>query len=75
MCCALNSLGECLGRSCLYLTSLRGELLKTLGRRGKRPGEMNEPAGVAVDSMGNWVVADSRNHRVQVRSQARATGA
>ncbi|KAK7111070.1 uncharacterized protein [Littorina saxatilis] len=55
-----------LGRSCLYLTNLKGELLQTLGRRGKRPGELNDPAGVAVDSVGNWVVADSKNHRVQV---------
>ncbi|XP_076434864.1 E3 ubiquitin-protein ligase TRIM32-like isoform X1 [Babylonia areolata] len=55
-----------LGRSCLYVTNQRGELSKVLGRRGKRCGELNEPAGVAVDSVGNWVVADSKNHRVQV---------
>ncbi|KAL8563392.1 hypothetical protein ACOMHN_063389 [Nucella lapillus] len=58
-----------LGRSCLYLTNQKGELNKTLGWRGKRYGELNEPAGVAADSMGNWVVADSKNHRVQVFSE------
>jgi DNA-binding beta-propeller fold protein YncE len=30
-----------------------------------KPGEMNEPIGIAVDSAGNVYVADSRNNRIQ----------
>ncbi|KAK7483925.1 hypothetical protein BaRGS_00024809 [Batillaria attramentaria] len=55
-----------LGCSCLYLTSLTGELRKTLATKGHGPGELNEPSGITVDSAGNWIVADSRNNRIQV---------
>lgn len=32
---------------------------------GERPGEFDEPRGVAVDAAGNILVADTNNHRIQ----------
>ena len=34
-----------------------------LGRRG---GEFGDPAGMAIDKSGNLIIADARNHRLQV---------
>ena len=40
--------------------------LKFLGCEGTKDGEFTRPNGVTVDDEGNIIVADSRNHRIQV---------
>ena len=40
-------------------------VLRTIGGKGKNPGEFHYPKGTAVDGEGNIYVADSWNHRVQ----------
>ena len=37
-----------------------------LGSEGSEPGQFLRPQGVAIDAEGNIIVADSRNHRIQV---------
>ncbi|MBK8466944.1 MAG: 6-bladed beta-propeller [Chloracidobacterium sp.] len=54
----------------LYKTSpanSEGDLsnAKIVGSIGNKPGEFSRPRGVAVDSSGNFYVADTGNHRVQ----------
>ena len=41
-------------------------VLKFLGCEGTKDGEFTRPNGVTVDDEGNIIVADSRNHRIQV---------
>jgi tripartite motif-containing protein 71 len=40
------------------------------GRYGRRPGEFNSPAGLAVDPQGNIYVADYGNNRIQKLSRS-----
>lgn len=40
-------------------------LVEVFGGRGIKAGQFNFPAGIAVDSRGDLLVADSYNHRVQ----------
>jgi DNA-binding beta-propeller fold protein YncE len=47
------------------ITAVLGQPLAVVGRRGSRPGELESPAGLAVDSRGNLYVADRGNHRIQ----------
>ena len=39
------------------------------GCSGSGPGQLSDPAGLVVDSVGNMVVADSRNHRLCLFTQ------
>lgn len=50
--------------------SQTGRVLARWGRYGTRPGEFNEPAGIAVDSHGNVYVADFGNNRIQKLSSS-----
>jgi DNA-binding beta-propeller fold protein YncE len=50
--------------------SQTGRVLARWGRYGTRPGEFNEPAGIAVDSHGNVYVADFGNDRIQKLSSS-----
>ena len=43
-----------------------GSLLQSVGASGTGQGQLTMPLGVAVSREGNFVVADSRNHRLQV---------
>ena len=52
----------------MYLSDLDGEVIGRFGNLGYRSGQFIEPSGVAADAMGHWLVADSRNNRVQVKS-------
>ena len=38
------------------------------GQRGKGPVEFRDPTDVFVDDVGNMIVVDSRNHRLQIIS-------
>jgi len=46
-----------------------GSLLQSIGAAGTEDGQLSMPLGVAISREGNFVVADSRNHRVQVFRQ------
>lgn len=43
-----------------------GKLLRTIGKRGKEPGELNFPEGLAVAKDGRLYVVDALNFRYQV---------
>lgn len=43
-----------------------GAVLFRGGEPGREPGQFDYPRGLAVDAEGNFYVADSRNHRIQV---------
>jgi len=62
-----------LGLDCIYILNLESEGGRckntTYGGTGTGPGCFSDPAGLAVDSLGNMLVADSRNHRVCVYSK------
>ncbi|XP_041371012.1 uncharacterized protein LOC121384617 [Gigantopelta aegis] len=55
-----------LGLNVMYLVNLDGNVLHTFGSFGHHAGCFNQPSGITVDSVGNWIVADSRNDRLQV---------
>jgi len=47
---------------------LTGKFITKIGKPGSGDGELNHPAGLAVEASGNLVVVDSGNHRLQVFS-------
>lgn len=59
-----------IGRSDIVKLSPSGRVLARLGKVGSRPGELNQPAGMAVDKDGNIYVADFGNNRIQKLSPA-----
>ena len=46
-----------------------GDFVKGFGKKGIRDGEFWKPVSVCVDNEGRVIVADCRNHRVQILSQ------
>ncbi len=46
-----------------------GEIIKTIGKRGKEEGEFNFPSHTTVDPKGNLYVVDTMNGRVQIFDQ------
>lgn len=48
------------------VTRYKAEVVRTYGSKGRKPGQFNEPEGVAVGPNGNIYVVDSLNNRVQV---------
>jgi sugar lactone lactonase YvrE len=46
-----------------------GKLIKTWGKRGSGPGELNGPHALAFDSQGRLFVGDRSNNRVQIMDQ------
>ena len=46
-------------------------MYRILGSSGRGIGEFLDPAGIALDSQGNMIVADARNHRLQLFSKKR----
>ena len=45
------------------------ESFKRFGASGAGDGQFNEPAGIAVDDVGNILVADYRNHRLSLHDK------
>ena len=45
--------------------------MKVFGGSGTGPGKFWDPAGLVVDDLGQCLVADSRNHRLQLIGQDR----
>lgn len=46
-----------------------GEIIKTIGKRGREEGDFNFPAHITVDSKGNIYVVDTMNGRIQIFDQ------
>lgn len=44
----------------------QGNLIKTIGKRGTKPGEFNFPTSIWIDQLGNAYIIDAMNFRVQV---------
>lgn len=44
----------------------QGKLIKTIGKRGTKPGEFNFPTSIWIDQLGNAYIIDAMNFRVQV---------
>lgn len=50
----------------IHVTTLKGKLLYSIGKRGSGDGEFNRPTFIDVADDGNLYVSDSMNHRVQI---------
>jgi len=57
-----------LGLDCVYILDPMTVNTKVFGSSGSGPGELSDPAGLVVDTAGNIIVADSKNHRLCVFS-------
>ena len=53
------------GEHCVSMFSGSGDKIRSFGTYGSQRGQMINPLGVAVDTEGNILVADSGNHRIQ----------
>jgi len=53
-----------LGLDCVYILDPANISVKMFGSSGSGPGQLSDPAGLGVDTEGNMIVADSRNHRL-----------
>ena len=51
------------------------QVVGSLGRQGRRPGCLNSPAALGVDSQGRVLVADTGNDRVTVLAPEPGEGA
>jgi len=57
-----------LGLDCVYILDPVTINAKVFGSSGSDPGQFCDPAGLVVDTAGNMIVADSKNHRLCVFS-------
>jgi len=55
-----------LGLNCIYEMTLSSNKVRTFGTQGKKEGQFNDPAGLVTDDMGNLIVNDAGNDRLQV---------
>ena len=63
-----------LGRDLIIILESKGHddnRVKVFGGSGTGPGKFWDPAGLVVDDVGQCLVADSRNHRLQLIGQDR----
>jgi len=58
-----------LGQDCVYTLDPETRDTTVFGQSGSGTGCFSDPAGLVVDSIGNMLVADSRNHRVCLYSR------
>ena len=49
----------------MFVLSKTQDAIK-IGQRGRSLAEFRDPTGVLVDDVGNMIVVDSRNHRLQI---------
>ncbi len=50
----------------IHVTTLKGEFIGVIGKKGLGDGEFNRPTFIDVGSDGKLYVADSMNHRIQI---------
>jgi len=55
-----------LGLDCIYTLNTDGNHAEMFGSSGTGSGQFQDPAGLVLDDNGNIIVADSRNHRLQI---------
>jgi len=61
-----------LGLNCVYILSLKDNTsVRKFGTSGKSDGQFRDPAGLVSDSIGNVILADAGNHRLQVFDTSR----
>jgi sugar lactone lactonase YvrE len=48
-----------------FLPEVTTSAPKTVGAKGSGPGQLNDPRGIAIDSRGNFYLADAGNNRIQ----------
>ncbi len=53
----------------ISVLNIKGELIKTIGTRGNKPGEFNFPVSICSDSKGYKYILDAMNFRVQIFDQ------
>ena len=58
-----------LGLNRTYILDLERQQVKMFGAAGQNIGEFKDPAGMVVDSMGDMIIADAGNNRLQVFDQ------
>ena len=54
------------GLDCIFILNEDGTESELVGNRGTKEGEFRDPTGLVVDDCGTMMVADSRNHRLQL---------
>jgi len=59
-----------LGLNYIYILDPVTLSMKSFGSSGSNPGQFSDPAGLVVDVKGNMIIADSRNHRLCLYSNA-----
>ena len=52
--------------SCIHMFDASGDFIKTIGKKGKGPGEFDLPHSLVFDKAGLLYVADRNNGRIQV---------
>lgn len=51
---------------CVSIFTSQGQFLHSFGTRGRGPGQLNHPHGIAVDAAGHVYICDYSNNRLQV---------
>ena len=54
------------GNSCISVFTEQGHLVECFGRKGSQPGEFDQPRHLCVNSVGQILVADELNQRIQI---------
>jgi len=55
-----------LGLDCVYILNPETDDVKLFGSSGSQVGQFSDPAGLVCDDLGNMIVVDSKNHRLQL---------